>query len=84
MIYSVYHPEGFYMCDVEIREEDSSFNKAQINDPESEVYNSKLPKWVKRPTQRAPDLPKWERCNECWGPDGQPHNPGCPHKSASG
>jgi len=52
MTYSLFHPDGFYMCDIEIRDDDSSFNKAQINDPESKTYNPRFPTWVKNPTTK--------------------------------
>lgn len=61
MIYSLYHPDGFYMCDIEIRENDSAFNKAQVNDLEMPTFNPALPRWQKcaaENTQKAFDYEK--------------------------
>jgi hypothetical protein len=52
--YSIFHPDGFYMCDIEIRNDDSAFNKAQVNEPGSATYNPKLPRWERtQPTTPA-------------------------------
>ena len=48
-LYTIYHPQGFYMCDIDIRDNDSSFNKVQVNDPETESYNPIFPRWIKHP-----------------------------------
>ena len=53
MIYKLYHPDGLYMCDFEIRDNDTNFNKAQVNDPDNENFNPKFPKWIKTSNKQS-------------------------------
>lgn len=53
MIYKIYHPDGFYVCDIEIRDDDSDFNKAQVNERGTDGYNPKLPRWEPIEERRA-------------------------------
>lgn len=45
--YAIYHPDGFFMCNITIRKDDSNFNKAQVNEQGTENYNPSFPKWIK-------------------------------------
>jgi hypothetical protein len=48
MNWSVFHPLGFYMCDIEIGET-GDYNVVMINDADSPEYRRGHPAWVKNP-----------------------------------
>jgi hypothetical protein len=66
MKYKIFHPDGFFMCDIEIREDDSNFNKAQVNDPNQPNFNPRAPRW--EPQENPP--PEAVKTVSCRLPDG--------------
>lgn len=51
MNWSIYHPTGFYMCDIEVAET-GDYNVAMVNDVDSPAYKPNANRWVRNPERR--------------------------------
>jgi len=55
MRWSVFHPDGFYMCDIEIAETGDA-NTAMINDVDSATFKPTAARFVKNPDNTNRDI----------------------------